>query len=247
MIHERKERLESKIYYLGYGFIKSPAKLTVYVEGRPLLHLNCTNTKCFINTFSPMVLPNLNKIIIRDAYKKSKYITDIFVKWFPQNVKVAEIFSSCKGTKIPNFFSEYFKLSSKVQQEIKFCDFAINEKQLKRIMVSFRHLEDLMLIHCKISVPKIPNFSLALKNTKLKSLSLDECASANRCNWNKNPEEFYNFIRGLGTSTDLRGSLDFLSLEYFRIGKSKTRTFLDENGLCNVHFVVSKWKKGWCS
>ncbi|CAI2370362.1 unnamed protein product [Moneuplotes crassus] len=122
----------------------------------------------------------------------------------------------------------------KILNQIDLQMFRINESQLARLFITFKHIKSIGLEYCNLSLSGIPDFTRFLKATSLQYLGLSGSESAFCSNWENNPSAFEDFIKSLSDS-DLKKSL-----KRIHIGPSCALTrglvtgVLNKSGLPNV-------------
>ncbi|CAI2374949.1 unnamed protein product [Moneuplotes crassus] len=192
----------------------------------------------FINRINPITIPRLNKIIVHDFSKRNHKFESFLANCFP--IKVSGLFLQSRHDTVPitPYFNHIMKASGKITVELGFDNFNISEKQFKRIISTFKHVWNIKLTGCKLSVTKVIDFSAALNNLKLRSLSFERSGQVNRSNWKKNIHEFDNLIKGLATSEDLKQSLRWIYLKSCRLNKEITKNLITSSGFSNAKIYI---------
>ncbi|CAI2369601.1 unnamed protein product [Moneuplotes crassus] len=184
-------------------------------------------------------LEDIGNITLCGVQRRNKNDHNLLDKVFPDRVNRFCI--AARFLAFPNI-SVYFKcmdrLSFKVLCEMCFYQFFINKFQLKRLISSFKHVCFLEMQACKLSVPKVPDFSKALENTKIQELSLFESGSVYASDWANNFNQFENLIKGFSTSPDLRISLKQLDIENCCLKSDETLSILKENRFDQILIIL---------
>ncbi|CAI2377871.1 unnamed protein product [Moneuplotes crassus] len=112
--------------------------------------------------------------------------------------------------------SPYFDLITKLNlsfcKTISISSASINQRKLQRFISAYRHVGIILFYKCRFCLPTTPDFSKALKNSKIQQLHFMHQKPSNGQEWKENPTEFENLIRGLSTSPDLHQSLTQINL-----------------------------------
>mmetsp|Transcript_37541 Transcript_37541/g.37092 ORF Transcript_37541/g.37092 Transcript_37541/m.37092 type:complete len:144 (-) Transcript_37541:14-445(-) len=125
-----------------------------------------------------------------------------------------------------SYFDSIIRISHRVCQKISICRFPISQRQFLRLLASYRHVEEFALILCKISMPTIPDFSKALRNTNICKLNLQRSTAKDGTDWGNSIEEFLNLIQGLSTSSHLLMVLQQLDIQGCGIDIDKAQQIL---------------------
>jgi len=83
------------------------------------------------------------------------------INWDPQNL-----------TNVSPYLLEIVRVTSRALKTIQFNRLKMNEVQTKKLLRACRHLESLIFYRTSFSFPKIPDFTIALEQTTLRSLDL---------------------------------------------------------------------------
>ncbi|CAI2378681.1 unnamed protein product [Moneuplotes crassus] len=134
----------------------------------------------------------------------------------------------------PRYFVDFIRIAPRIEHTVTLQDLIINRKQLKRLFAALKHLRLLQLMRVKFSVPEIPDFSMALRNTKLEEFNFTRCGQPNRGNWKKNINEFVNLIKGFSTSDDLKKSLKLISVTGCGLDEIFSKKLLKDHDLGHV-------------
>ncbi|CAI2378844.1 unnamed protein product [Moneuplotes crassus] len=186
------------------------------------------------NKLKNIAIPDMNSVYIgRQKYKIKDFCT-LFRCSFPNKTSK---FTLHYGDLVPfpRYFTDFIRIAPRIEHTVTLHDLIINRKQLKRLFAALKHLRLLKLIRVKFTVPEIPDFSVALKNTKLEELDFMRCGQLNRCDWKKkNKHEFGNLIKGLATSDDMKKSLKSISVISCRLDEISSKKLLKDHGLGHV-------------
>ncbi|CAI2367832.1 unnamed protein product [Moneuplotes crassus] len=173
---------------------------------------------------------DINRLIFHNIKDFNKHIFNFVDFSFPSK---ANCFLACSQSQIRlnNFrvFSSFIRCNYKITESIVFKGFRFNERQLKRLITSCKHVTSLSLVSCKLSVPKAPNFSKALQNVKIKRLNFNESGKSYLSDWKTNLHEFKNLVQGLSFSPDLKLSLKAIYLRGCQIESNTAEEIFTEN------------------
>ncbi|CAI2363730.1 unnamed protein product [Moneuplotes crassus] len=149
---------------------------------------------------------------------------------FPKKLNGLWVFSIKKEqSPLAKYFNSIIRISHTVSKEVRFSEIQISQFQLKRLIVSFKHVKVFALSDCNLSLSMVPDFSHALKHTKIRKLELlyyqtDE-------NWKTAPEVCMKLLQGLATSQDFLSSLRKLSIQKCGVTREEVEHFLKQNKL----------------
>ncbi|CAI2367274.1 unnamed protein product [Moneuplotes crassus] len=192
----------------------------------------------FAKRIHPIAASKLIKIVFSCFQNRDKNILNFILCCFPRKVNYLRMYGSSELPKSKNYFPELIKNSCKVQDKVNFSDFIINFRQLQKIVSAFRHVKSLNIISSIISVPKVPDFTHALDNTRISELIFDSCGVVNRSNWANNPQEFTNLIEGLSKSQDLKQALHYFSIKNCNLKETPTRKILNTHNFLNTTLIL---------
>ncbi|CAI2368928.1 unnamed protein product [Moneuplotes crassus] len=142
--------------------------------------------------------------------------------------------SNLAKLKSSNSFISVIRNSSKVIKAVSFIEFCFNYRQLKRLMASFRHVEKIHLNYCKFSIPKVPDFSKALKDCQIGSLDFWGSGHPKLSNWVDGLGEFKNLVQGFASSSDLSLSLKMVYIRRCGIEQKEAEQIFAANQLNKV-------------
>ncbi|CAI2386060.1 unnamed protein product [Moneuplotes crassus] len=207
---EAEEKGCDKIYAI------SPYKVLFYCKGYGSFYTNCF-----------LKIPDASKMTILS--KKLKNLGAFFDQTFPRRVKVLEIGNCNRDCILRNHkLNQIVRISSAVKKEICFWSFQINEKHLKRFLAAFRHVETVGFKKSNLLVPRVPDFSLALKGSKIRVLKFDKSVISSRRNDLTNPGEVKNLVQGLATSPDLKEDLQEFHIKEWKFEGDLQERFEEE-------------------
>ncbi|CAI2386094.1 unnamed protein product [Moneuplotes crassus] len=151
-------------------------------------------------------IPDKNQISIES--ERLKDLGVFLSQTFPRRVQNCCLYYPLDDCLPPNnILPQILRFSFSVKKEISFCGFQFNEKHLKRFLAAFRHVETVEFDHCSLLVPRVPDLSLALKGSKIRALEFICNSFTRECNYSIDINKLENLIEGLGTSPDLKESL----------------------------------------
>ncbi|CAI2368553.1 unnamed protein product [Moneuplotes crassus] len=192
----------------------------------------------FAKRMQSLAVPKLHKISFPRFQNKDKSILNFILYCFPRKVNCFRVYGEVGLPKFKSYFPELIRNSWKVQDEVSFNGFRINQKQLQRIISVFRHAKSLSVYNSIISVPKMPDFTHALGKTRIEKLIFNLCGAVNRSNWTNNPQEFVNLIEGLSKSQDLKQTLNYFSVSKCNLEEAPTRRILNTYGFLNITLIL---------
>ncbi|CAI2371776.1 unnamed protein product [Moneuplotes crassus] len=194
----------------------------------------------FVKKDGILVVPPCDNIFISLFPEKNHNVSKFLANSIANSVCNLELFLRNKLWPINNYFPEFMRISSKVLQSVCFGDFRINQKQLQRIISAFRHVGNISIFRCAISVQKVPNFKYALKNCKIKTFVLSNTGRSILKSLFQTPEEFINLVEGLSTSPDFNQSLETFKILSLPYNESCIRNILN-----TYNFKTAIIKKSW--
>ncbi|CAI2368965.1 unnamed protein product [Moneuplotes crassus] len=167
---------------------------------------------------------------------KNKKISRFFKCSFPQKITALYLSShQYPPMNISPIFNSLMRASSKVSQRIGFDRFKFSAHQLKRVIASFKHIKKICFYCCKISVPAVIDFSQILTNTMIKMLAFNRSGGSMYSDWERNPQEFRNLIKGLASSPDFKLSFRRICADNCGIEKNEIWKILNENGFYDIN------------
>ncbi|CAI2371932.1 unnamed protein product [Moneuplotes crassus] len=192
-------------------------------------------------SFDHFRLFDINLVNFFYAESKNRHFEDFLEFSFPN--KTNELgFISGGGADMNklNYLNPLTRLSSKVIQRVLFQSFCIGYPQLKRLVAAYKHVRELGLCFCKLSIPSIPDFSKALKNCQIQKLNLIATGSYGCSDWENNLDEFKNLVQGLSSSPDLRLSLKKVNIDMCEIIYDEAEQIFEANQLGEVEIITFK-------
>ncbi|CAI2362040.1 unnamed protein product [Moneuplotes crassus] len=188
-----------------------------------------------MNKLKCLKLLNLNQFGFRIVKMKNKHALDFIDSSFPNKVNELDTcFSVGMKMNRANYFNSLIRISSKVTRRMRFEYFCLSLSQLKRLVAAYRLVERLDIYNCKLSIPKVPDFSRALENCQIQEINLWSTGSRFYSNWGCHPGEFKNLIQGFSTSPDLRRSLRQVNIMNCEIEIWEAKKIFEKNGLKRV-------------
>ncbi|CAI2386631.1 unnamed protein product [Moneuplotes crassus] len=193
--------------------IESPQKFEIYRDG----NFTCYKT-CFLK------IPDVNRIATE--FVKSKDSLAFFSQTFAEKSEILRhTFSRERMYSSQPYFASGLENNSAVEKEIVFSVCRFNERQLKRSLAAFRHIETIEFNSCTFLVPRVPDLSLALKASKVKELKFCYSVVSSSDDEFTNPGELENLIKGFTTSPDLMQSLQQLKFRDWEIEEELPENF----------------------
>ncbi|CAI2366729.1 unnamed protein product [Moneuplotes crassus] len=182
---------------------------------------------------------DIRNVALDTGKSKIKHILNFIDFSFPNKTNDFTIYLSV-GMKIKSStcFNSLVRISSKIAQRVTLKFFSLSLRQLKRLVAAYRHVEGLNIWSCKLSIPKVPDFSRALQNCKIQVIDLWGTGNYSYSNWGDNPSELKNLIQGLASSSDLKLSLREVHIGDCGIKKSQAEQIFTENQLEGVEIVT---------
>ncbi|CAI2367297.1 unnamed protein product [Moneuplotes crassus] len=225
-----KDAYEDTHYYeacakpLVYGFEQHCDKFRLF--------FNKSQDMNFLRKLKSIKLFDTNAVVLDKTSDENKNITKFLNSSFPSKTNefsfVGEYKNIIKFSKCWNSFS---RINSRIIKKVFFSRLVINELQLKKLMVSSRHVLAIRLVSCKLSIKNIIDFSKVLKGTKIQKIDLSRCGQKSNNDWKTNPEQFSTLIHSLGTSDDLKLTLSTLCLNFCEIPASEAYRILKLHNL----------------
>ncbi|CAI2372802.1 unnamed protein product [Moneuplotes crassus] len=203
-----------------------------------IINLIIPSANKFIKKMKYTALPELNKFSLHCFPPRNKTTDSFISNCFPRSVKCMVAEQEFILKPIRGYFTELIRVAPKVQQEVSFRYFTINDREFKRIISAVRHVRKVFFAWCEISVTKVPDFSFTLDKTRLEELSMQNCSYGHNSNLKQNSKEFKNLIQGLGTSQDLKQSLKLMNIKSQMLEIGDIRNTLNENGLEGVRLSL---------
>ncbi|CAI2363770.1 unnamed protein product [Moneuplotes crassus] len=204
----------------------------------------CLYDQRFIKFVYKLELLNLfgtSNITLVTVDCKRKQILYFINHCFPKKVNNLEVSSGmCLREEISDYYNPLIQLSFKVVKKVSFIKYKINEMQLKKIISAFRHVYELGLVSCELSVLSVPNFSRALSNCQIETLNLNQTEWSLNCYLKSNVYEFKYLVQGLASSSDLRLSLKTIYICVCGITQKEIEELLIENQLVRVEIINKK-------
>ncbi|CAI2365148.1 unnamed protein product [Moneuplotes crassus] len=206
--------------------------LDVYANHDYQKELNFTKREIFNSSFKA------NQVYVRNI-KNVKNILGFLELSFSQSTNVFYVHASQrKFLNMASCLNAFTRISWRVLKGMFICWFKISAPQLQKIIASYRHVEDLGICYCKLSLSVVMNFTEALKNFNIKTLSFSYSGRYDYSDWKSNPEELVNLIKGLATSSDLISSLEHFDISYCGISIDKAKRILEENSFGKIQLTL---------
>ncbi|CAI2377494.1 unnamed protein product [Moneuplotes crassus] len=189
----------------------------------------------FAQSFKKLKFFDINWVNLSFDGSKNKHLVDFLASSFLNKTNCFD-FRSMKEMDLnkSNYLKPLLNLSSKVVQQVTFYNFFIGFSQLKILVAAYKHVREFTLWHCKLSIPRVPNFSKALTNCQIQELNLNESKGSYKNSWENNFDEFKNLIQGLASSPDLRSSLKKVEIYEYGVKKYEAEQIFEENQLGGV-------------
>ncbi|CAI2372290.1 unnamed protein product [Moneuplotes crassus] len=138
---------------------------------------------------------------------------------------------------ISKYFNSIMRLGHRVLKEVFFSGLKLNRHQLKRLLVSFKHVQRFRVLLSKLCVPYVFDLSQALINTQIEKIHLRYCGDSESSYWENNPQGFINLIQSLATSDDLKLTLSEINISHCKISCDEAKQILQDNGLGSVQLI----------
>ncbi|CAI2373574.1 unnamed protein product [Moneuplotes crassus] len=203
-----------------------------------LISLDKLRVYKFARKMKSTAIPDLNQINFRQFPPRNKRTTSLISSCFPRSVKRMAAYQQSCFEPIRRYFAEFIRIAPKVQHEILFRSFTINDREFKRIMSAVRHVRVVYFVECEISVTKVPDFSFALAKTRLENFCMMKCSYGHKSNLEQNSREFKNFIKGLSSSNDLKQSLKCMIVKSQTLEIGDIKSTLNENGFKDIKLFL---------
>ncbi|CAI2370713.1 unnamed protein product [Moneuplotes crassus] len=244
LIASKMQRLLNRVcndsYYNSYSeeILVNPKESNLYCYGDDkILKLSFHNTgTCdFMKKLNPIPLYDVDGIHFHNFHTKNRKILDFFLHSFPREVNFMTISANIfQHINISYYFDSFCTISSSVRNKVSLWRFKFTENQLKKFLVSYKHVKVVSLSCCYISIPHVINFSRALKNTQIKRLDFVMSKFSRSNDLSKMHGEFKNLMESLATSPDLKLSLQGLSIARANVEKDKALNIIREAGFSQI-------------
>ncbi|CAI2370258.1 unnamed protein product [Moneuplotes crassus] len=136
------------------------------------------------------------------------------------------------------YFNILIKTSPKIIKSVKIMRLSLDFRQLKRLIAAYKHVHTLYLWTCKLSIPKVPDFSRALTNCQIQDLNLADSGDFSFGNWKHSLDEFKNLIEGRASSQDLRQNLRKINIRYCEVDQQEAEDIFNDTQLENVRIIT---------
>ncbi|CAI2370801.1 unnamed protein product [Moneuplotes crassus] len=181
---------------------------------------------------------NVDKVILKIDKCQTKHALNFIDFSFPDKTNVLYISLTGKmKLSCGIYFNSLARISSKVTQSVTLQWFCLNLHQLKRFVAAYKHVERLEVKSCKLSIPKVPDFSKALQNCKVQIIDLWRTGDYSYSNWRDHLDEFKNLVQGFSTSPDLKLSLREVCIWNCGIKENEAEDIFAENQLEGVKLM----------
>ncbi|CAI2377770.1 unnamed protein product [Moneuplotes crassus] len=218
--------------------------------------LYCFNNILRYNSYEPLLRrPKMYQIEQKETFVLLRYFSCIEFELFQNSQKECGLVTIVITSRESQFilFNNSFRdpinlptcyldpiirLNFRVLNKMCLECFCINFRNLKKFITSFRHVETLCILLCKLSIPEIPDFAKALNNTSIQKFKLCWSGLPNASNWVEDPQELTNLIQGLSTSPDLKLSLQEVDLRRCLPNETMARSLLEENGFGSAKVII---------
>ncbi|CAI2373002.1 unnamed protein product [Moneuplotes crassus] len=194
---------------------------------------NCKEAK-FLHEIKCCQSLNYSYLGFHQIKIRNMHFINEFAPLFLGKVDNLTLFSEYEPIPKIGLSNSILRWSARVLGEVLITWFNINARQFKRLMASYRHVNAIKLHYCKISVPAYVNFSKALKNTKIKSISIVGTGEHGYSDWKNNPDEFKNLVQSLASSPDLKMSIEKINIEWIGVEEDEAQEILRDNGLVSI-------------
>ncbi|CAI2375113.1 unnamed protein product [Moneuplotes crassus] len=246
LLKSRKEsyKICRKVYYNAFkpDYLKNPFKLDHGDEALDrcnLIFYDINEMILLMKQLHLLPLVDANIFALENLPKKNKHFHHLLNASFPRSVNKlilnAPLFKSCK---ISYYFANIMQNSFRVCNKIEFDSFILSKNQVKRLIISFKHVKLFTLIRCRISIPEPPDFSKSLKNAQICSINLYSSLKARVNNQEATIELFENLIKGLATSDDLKLALKEMNLTCNGLTKTAAQEILESNGFGHISLTL---------
>ncbi|CAI2366276.1 unnamed protein product [Moneuplotes crassus] len=201
-------------------------------------NLNCYKDVKFIERLPFCVISSAQELEVDQIKIRNKRVIKFLSSSFPQKVSEFSLVSAFGYT--PNifpYFNVLLRQSSRVTNVICIGGFKLNDRQFKRLMVSYAHVHEIKLCSCNLSLPATMSFDGLLKNTRIQSIDLSYSEHKVNSVRMNNLDGFKRLIQVLGSSPNLKLTLKVINISCFQIEESDAREILNENELGQVSFI----------
>ncbi|CAI2372003.1 unnamed protein product [Moneuplotes crassus] len=202
------------------------------------IHLNYSEFMQLEQSFKYLKFFDINHIRFVGFDSKNKVFADLLESLFPNKTNELCFYpQNVMNLNRSNYLNSLLRLSSKVVQQVIFGNFGIGLPQLKRLVAAYKHVRELILMDCKLSIPSVPDLSKALINCQIQKLYLGGCGSSNFSDWENNLNQFKNLVQGLASSPNLKSSLKEVNIFDCRVNQDKAEQIFDENQFGHVKII----------
>ncbi|CAI2372155.1 unnamed protein product [Moneuplotes crassus] len=211
------------------------------VQEKSYLDINFSSLKDMklSQSFKHLRFFDINKVLVFVVNSKNQHCVDFLEFSFPNKTNGLYFQSWVKlDLNKSNYLSSLTRLSSKVAQSVTFKGFCIGYPQLKRLVAAYKHVRELGLCSCRLSIPNVPDFSKALTNCQIQELSLFGSGSYDCSDWENNLDEFKNLVQGLSSSPELRSNLQKVHIGASEMNQNEAEHIFKENQLGEVEIII---------
>ncbi|CAI2373702.1 unnamed protein product [Moneuplotes crassus] len=237
-------KLCTNIYEILFGCILGVAPLDSnsnlysdeeYFTTDLYIYLSEETDVLFAKAMKAFTFYNIEKITWESLQPNNKHASNFLSIAFPHKANKFCINSNMnKKTNVSFYLDKIIEISHCVQKKITFRGLNMSISQLKRLISSYRHVSCIELAFCQFSIPEIPNFSYALKDTQIQRIDLFYSGKNDSMPYNPDALCITNLLEGLISSPYLQLSLREIWIEGCGIKRSETQKLLKTYGLDRI-------------
>ncbi|CAI2369915.1 unnamed protein product [Moneuplotes crassus] len=155
---------------------------------------------------------------------------------FPMRVNECLIMTDLEDNRrISYYFDPIIRINQRVQRKMTLSGFNVGERQLKRLIISYRHVKAFGLRFCELSLQTVPDFSYSLKTTQIESIDFEGSEGIFEGDNEGNPDGFQNLMIGLATSPEQKLKLTRIKLTFCSIELNMAQAICEESGFDRVN------------
>ncbi|CAI2362686.1 unnamed protein product [Moneuplotes crassus] len=200
------------------------------------LGLKCAEDVEFIRKIRGHIIPNIPKLVIKNAHIDIRLVKEFLYSFFP--AKVGRFHFNHQGEMInyDEFADIILDINPKISEGLFLYKFDLGQFQLESFFKLSTRVLNVGLCFCKLELDLVPNFQYSLKYSKVQTINLDECGLPEFCDWQNHPKDL-NLIEGLSCIKNLRKNPIEIYLNKCGMSHSQVRETLDKFGLDSMKIL----------
>ncbi|CAI2386637.1 unnamed protein product [Moneuplotes crassus] len=201
------------------------------------LDLSCEKDMKFIQKLKGPI-PDVKNLQMESLPQDCEEVVNRFMADnFPSRVGNFDFNLNSKLVRIDPYLDEILAVKARIQVKLSLYKLKLSKQQLCKVLEECKHLKTIGFNYCNLKIPSVPYFEDDLSESKIQYLGFDYSGDGDYSDWDQNPDEFCNLIKGLSYCEDFTANLSGIYLKNCGLSKIKIDEVFSRNGLTKVQIL----------